>query len=112
MRRSWQFGQRPGGWRAVLLNTKPHASQRVWSKYSSLGGRSHEKDRMKGVWLRFYQGDEMVFEWRSEDVPVTDWDLQRKSPGPSGPGSLPSRSRPNTFEEEGDAPRKVNPFKA
>jgi hypothetical protein len=67
---------------------------------------------MKGVWLRFYKGGEMVYEWRSEDVPVTDWDLKRTKPQPPGGPSLPSRSRPNTFEEEGDAPQKVNPFKA
>lgn len=31
------------------------------------------KDKMQGVWLRFYRGDTMVFEWKSPDCPKTEW---------------------------------------
>jgi hypothetical protein len=61
--------------------TKPHTVHRVRQKYGFYD-RSNERDRMKGVWLRFYRGDTLVNEWRSEGVPVDQWDA-KKSPSPA-----------------------------
>jgi hypothetical protein len=31
------------------------------------------KDKLQGLWLRFYRGSTMVFEWKSPDCPKTEW---------------------------------------
>lgn len=31
------------------------------------------KDRLQGVWLRFYRGDTMISEWKSPECPKTEW---------------------------------------
>ena len=58
--------------------TDTHVIRRVRTRYS-FNNRSHERDRMEGVWLRFFKGDTMVHEWRSEDVPVEEWDFSKKN---------------------------------
>lgn len=57
--------------------TNTHIIRKVRTRYSFYN-KAHERDRMEGAWLRFYKGDTMVHEWKSEDVPVDEWDFSKK----------------------------------
>ena len=39
----------------------------------STNSGSKSSDKLVGVWLRFYRGDTMVFEWKSPQCPKTEW---------------------------------------
>ncbi|MDG2124119.1 MAG: hypothetical protein P8J87_10500 [Verrucomicrobiales bacterium] len=60
--------------------TETHVIRRVRTRYS-FNNKSNERDRMEGVWLRFYKGETMVHEWRSSNVPVDDWDFNKGGDG-------------------------------
>lgn len=57
------------------------------------------KDKLQGVWLRFYRGDTLIQEWKSPDCPKMDWPA----------GEHKSKPKVEIASEENKPPKKAPP---
>ena len=66
------------------------------------------KDKLQGVWLRFYRGDTQVFEWKSPDCPKMEWPAgehkQKEKPAEIASNETPNKSTKNTPTKKPSSP--------
>lgn len=66
------------------------------------------KDKMQGVWLRFYRGNTLVSEWKSPDCPKMEWPAgeheAKEKPAEIASNDTPNKSTKNTSTRKPSTP--------
>ena len=66
------------------------------------------KDKMQGVWLRFYRGNTLVSEWKSPDCPKMEWPAgeheAKEKPAEIASNDTPNKSTKNISTKKPSAP--------
>jgi hypothetical protein len=105
--------------RTFSLATKPFNIDSIIDKYYT---GAKVKDKLQGVWLRFYRKDTLVFEWKSPGLPKMEWSggahksspkveiAKNDAPSNKSSGVKPASTDGKVVEKDDDAGEIVKIF--